>query len=131
MLFQISEPGMTPEPHQRKLAAGIDLGTTNSLIATIRSSSPEVLADEKGVVLLPSVVHYAADGTATVGTNAFYKQVQDPANTIASVKRFMGRGRDEIGSATQLRYELDQGPGQVRIKTVAGLRSPVQSPLTF
>jgi molecular chaperone HscA len=126
MLFQISEPGMTPEPHQRKLAAGIDLGTTNSLIATIRSSSPEVLADDKGVVLLPSVVHYAADGSATVGTNAFYKQVQDPVNTIASVKRFMGRGRDEIGSATQLRYELDEGPGQVRIKTVAGLRSPVQ-----
>jgi len=86
-LLQISEPGESPEPHQRKLAAGIDLGTTHSLVATVRSSVAEVIADSEGRPLLPSIVRYAQDGKVVVGYDARAAQADDPANTIVSVKR--------------------------------------------
>jgi len=95
-LLQISEPGESPEPHQRKLAVGIDLGTTHSLVATVRSSAAEVLADEEGRPLLPSVVRYFGDGRVDVGHGARAAQADDPANTIVSVKRFMGRGVADV-----------------------------------
>src|SRR5688572_4910490 len=88
-LLQISEPGESPDPHQRKLAVGIDLGTTHSLVATVKSSAAEVIADEQGRALLPSIVRYAPNGEATVGYDARATQADDPSNTIVSVKRFM------------------------------------------
>jgi len=124
-LLQISEPGMSPEPHQRRLAVGIDLGTTNSLVATVRSSVPEVLPDEFGRPLLPSVVHYQPDGAVDVGHTAWECASRDPRNAIVSVKRFMGRG---LGDARRFPtpYEFVEGPGMVRLRTVAGEKSPVE-----
>jgi molecular chaperone HscA len=124
-LLQISEPGMSPEPHQRRLAVGIDLGTTNSLVASVRSSVAEVLPDELGRPLLPSVVRYLAAGHVEVGHAAWECASEDPRNTIVSVKRYMGRG---IADATQHRspYEFVDAPGMVRLRTVAGERSPVE-----
>ena len=125
-LLQISEPGMAPEPHQRRLAVGIDLGTTNSLVATVRSSSPEVIEDESGLALLPSVVRYLVDGgPAQVGQAALDAQVGDPNNTISSVKRLMGRGYADARLADGLRYELHEAPGLVQIKTAGGIKTPV------
>ena len=125
-LLQISEPGMAPEPHQRRLAVGIDLGTTNSLVATVRSSSPEVIEDESGLALLPSVVRYLANGNAAqVGQAALDAQVSDPNNTISSVKRLMGRGYADARLAQGLRYELFEAPGLVQIKTAGGHKTPV------
>ncbi|MFN9772871.1 MAG: Hsp70 family protein, partial [Burkholderiales bacterium] len=91
-LLQISEPGMSPEPHQRRLAVGIDLGTTNSLVAAVRSGVAEALPDELGRPLLPSVVRYLAGGSVEVGHVAWECASEDPRNTIVSVKRYMGRG---------------------------------------
>lgn len=124
-LLQISEPGESPEPHRRKLAVGIDLGTTNSLVATVRHSIAEVLADEDGRVLLPSVVRYAADGRVEVGHDAVVHQADDAANTIVSVKRLMGRSAAEA-QALRLPYTLIDEPGMVTLQTVQGPRSPVQ-----
>ena len=95
-LLQISEPGHSPQPHQRKHAVGIDLGTTNSLVATVRSGMAEVLTDEQGRELLPSVAHYTADGVSCVGYEAAEHNVSDPLNTLASVKRLMGRGLADV-----------------------------------
>ena len=95
-LLQISEPGESPEPHQRRLAVGIDLGTTHSLVATVRSSSAECLPDAEGRVLLPSIVHYGAGGAVEVGYGAQARAADDPANTVVSVKRFMGRGVADV-----------------------------------
>ncbi len=95
-LLQISEPGESMAPHEHRLAVGIDLGTTNSLVATVRSGQTVVLNDELGRPLLPSVVHYGADGHVDVGFEAQARQSVDPRNTIVSVKRFMGRGRRDI-----------------------------------
>ncbi|HYF57523.1 MAG TPA: Fe-S protein assembly chaperone HscA [Burkholderiaceae bacterium] len=124
-LLQISEPGMSPEPHQRRLAVGIDLGTTNSLVATVRSGVSEVLPDELGRPLLPSVVRYLPDGRVEVGHVAWECASRDPRNTIVSVKRYMGRG---LADATRHRspYEFVDAPGMVRLRTVAGERSPVE-----
>lgn len=124
-LLQISEPGMAPEPHQRRLAIGIDLGTTNSLVATVRSSVTEVLEDEQRRALLPSVVSYLADGGVSVGYDAAARAVADPENTIVSVKRFMGRG---LSDARHHRspYRFVDVPGMVRIHTRAGDKSPVE-----
>ncbi|XNM62679.1 Hsp70 family protein [Escherichia coli] len=94
-LLQISEPGLSAAPHQRRLAVGIDLGTTNSLVATVRSGQAETLADSQGRHLLPSVVHYQAQGHV-VGYDARTNAAQDPANTISSVKRMMGRSLADI-----------------------------------
>jgi molecular chaperone HscA len=124
-LLQISEPGMSPEPHQRRLAIGIDLGTTNSLVATVRSSIPEVLPDELGRPLLPSVVHYQGDGQADVGHTAWECASRDPRNAIVSVKRFMGRGLDDARRHPSP-YEFVDAPGMVRLRTVAGDKSPVE-----
>ncbi|MEO5693273.1 MAG: Fe-S protein assembly chaperone HscA [Usitatibacter sp.] len=125
-LLQISEPGESPDPHQRKLAVGIDLGTTHSLVATVRSSSAEVLADAQGRPLLPSVVRYFEAGKVEVGYDARAAQADDPANTIVSVKRFMGRGVADVAKYGALPYSFVDSPGMVAIDTVAGTRSPVQ-----
>ena len=127
-LLQISEPGQSPQPHQRKHAVGIDLGTTNSLVATVRSGMAEVLADEQGRELLPSVAHYTSEGVSCVGYEAAEHNISDPLNTLASVKRLMGRGLADVKTfGDQLPYEFaaDDG-GMPKIKTVAGLVSPIQ-----
>jgi molecular chaperone HscA len=124
-LLQISEPGDSPAPHQRKLAVGIDLGTTNSLVAAVRSSVPEVLNDEAGRALLPSAVRYLPDGNRMVGHDALATQAEDPRNAIVSVKRFMGRSAEDAraGGAS---YDFADGPGMVRLRTVQGELSPVE-----
>ena len=126
-LLQISEPGMSTAPHQHRLAVGIDLGTTNSLVATVRSSIPEVLNDEEGRALLPSVVRYLPNGHAHIGCKAQAAQTTDPKNTIVSVKRFMGRGLKDIAYAENLPYDFIDAPGMVQIRTVGGIKSPVET----
>jgi molecular chaperone HscA len=125
-LLQISEPGMSTAPHQHRLAVGIDLGTTNSLVATVRNSIPEVLHDEDGQPLLPSVVRYLPNGHAKIGHVAQEAQTTDPKNTIVSVKRFMGRGLKDIAYSENLPYDFIDAPGMVQLKTVAGVKSPVE-----
>ncbi len=125
-LLQISEPGMSTAPHQHRLAVGIDLGTTNSLVATVRSGIPEVLSDEDGRPLLPSIVRYLANGHAHIGYKAQAHQTTDPKNTVVSVKRFMGRGLADIAHAENLPYDFKDAPGMVQIRTVAGTKSPVE-----
>ncbi|WP_261409039.1 Hsp70 family protein, partial [Bordetella pertussis] len=124
-LLQISEPGDSPAPHQRKLAVGIDLGTTNSLVAAVRSSVPEVLADAQGQVLLPSAVRYLDGGAVRIGREALLEQARDPLNTIVSVKRFMGRSAADA-AASGAPYEFVDAPGMVRLRTVQGDLSPVE-----
>lgn len=130
MLMQISEPGQTPEPHQRKLAVGIDLGTTNSLVATVRNGSSQTLADLDGKHLLPSVVYYGEDGSISVGDQALALASGDPRNTLLSVKRLMGRSyADVVGEESVIKspYELlDLGQDMVKLRTRAGDLSPVQ-----
>lgn len=125
-LLQISEPGMSTAPHQHRLAVGIDLGTTNSLVACVRSGLATILDDAEGHALLPSVVRYHADGSADVGYPAQRAQSLDPHNTLISVKRFMGRGLPDIDDASSLPYHFVDAPGMVQIKTVAGVKSPVE-----
>ncbi len=125
-LLQISEPGQAPDPHQRRIAVGIDLGTTHSLVASVRNGVAECLPDEAGRVLLPSVVRYLEGGQRQIGADALAAQVEDPRNTISSVKRLMGRGIDDIGSRHQLPYALNDKPGMVTLQTVAGEKSPVE-----
>ncbi|MGF6273224.1 molecular chaperone HscA [Massilia sp. UYP11] len=125
-LLQIAEPGMSTAPHQHRLAVGIDLGTTNSLVATVRSGSPEVLSDEEGRSLLPSIVRYLANGHANIGHKARVHQTTDPKNTIVSVKRFMGRSLKDIAHAENLPYDFVDGEGMVQLNTVAGVKSPVE-----
>jgi molecular chaperone HscA len=117
---------MSTSPHQHRLAVGIDLGTTNSLVATVRSSVPEVLNDEGGHPLLPSIVRYLPNGNANIGFKAQAAQTTDPKNTIVSVKRFMGRGLKDIAYAENLPYDFVDAPGMVQLKTVAGVKSPVE-----
>jgi molecular chaperone HscA len=125
-LLQISEPGLSAAPHQRRLAAGIDLGTTNSLVATVRSGQAETLADAEGRDLLPSVVHYQAD-TLRVGWDARQQAAQDPANTISSVKRMMGRSlADVLARYPNLPYQFQASEnGLPMILTAAGAVNPV------
>ena len=125
-LLQIAEPGLSAAPHQHRLAVGIDLGTTNSLVATVRSGSATVLSDEFGRSLLPSVVRYQEDGSVTVGYDAQRQQNHDPHNTITSVKRFMGRGLSDIKDAGSLPYRFVDAPGMVQLHTAAGVKSPVE-----
>jgi molecular chaperone HscA len=124
-LFQISEPGESPLPHARKRAIGIDLGTTHSLVATVRNGTPVVLPDEQGRPLLPSIVHYA-DGGVRVGYPAMAHQADDPRNTIVSVKRFMGRGVADVGDPRRFPYRFVEGEGMLRMDTRAGVKSPVE-----
>ena len=125
-LLQIAEPGQSAAPHEHKLAVGIDLGTTNSLVATVRSGLAVVLNDELGRSLLPSVVRYDADGGVQVGFEPQKRQAQDPKNTIASVKRFMGRGRHDIAHLESIPYDFVDAPGMVKLRTVAGVKSPIE-----
>ena len=126
-LLQISEPGMSTAPHQHRLAVGIDLGTTNSLVATVRNSIPEILSDDEGRALLPSIVRYLPNGHAHIGFKAQAAQTSDPKNTILSVKRLMGRGLKDIAYAENLPYDFLDTPGMVQIQTVAGIKSPVET----
>lgn len=130
-LLQISEPGMSAAPHQHKLAVGIDLGTTNSLVATVRSGMSTVLQDDHGHALLPSVVRYAPDGSVIVGHEAQSLQSADPTNTIVSVKRFMGRSINDITDRAHIPYKFvsnteAQAAKVLQIETRAGLKSPVE-----
>ena len=124
-LLQISEPNESTAPHQHRHAVGIDLGTTNSLVATVRHGFPEVLRDEQNRALLPSVVHYSAT-TTTVGDQAKAQQTNDPRNTIASVKRLMGRGYADARQLPDIGYVLVDTPGMVSVQTAQGVKSPVQ-----
>ncbi len=125
-LLQIAEPGLSTAPHQHRLAVGIDLGTTNSLVATVRNGVAVVLNDAHGHPLLPSAVRYLKDGTTTVGQAALAGAAQDPHNTIVSVKRFMGRGIKDIPDVSTLPYHFMDAPGMVQLRTVAGVKSPVE-----
>ena len=125
-LLQISEPGGAPDPHQRRIAIGIDLGTTHSLVASVRNGVAECLPDESGRVILPSAVRYLADGKRQIGTEALGNAAVDPRNTLVSVKRFMGRGIADIEGRDQLPYDFVDAPGMVQMRTVAGVKSPVE-----
>ena len=125
-LLQISEPGQTPDPHQRRIAVGIDLGTTHSLVAAVRHGVAECLPDEQGRVLLPSVVRYLAGGGRQIGYDALIDAVADAENTIASAKRLMGRRLGDIVGRDQLPYRLLDQPGMVAIQTAHGEKSPVE-----
>jgi molecular chaperone HscA len=124
-LLQISEPGQSAAPHQHKLAVGIDLGTTNSLVATVRSGLSSVLVDDDGHALLPSVVRYLPDGNIDIGYSAQAAQSLDPMNTVVSVKRFMGRGIRDIDTSQQPYHFIDTGE-MLQIETRAGIKSPVE-----
>jgi len=125
-LLQISEPGQSPAPHEHRLAVGIDLGTTNSLVATVRSGAATVLADAQGRPLLPSIVRYLSNGKVEVGYAAQARQAEDPNNTIVSVKRFMGRGVKDIDHLQNAPYDFVDAPGMLQIRTAAGVKSPVE-----
>ena len=125
-LLQISEPGGAPDPHQRRIAVGIDLGTTHSLVAAVRHGVAECLPDEAGRVILPSAVRYLPEGRRQIGHDALAAAAIDPRNTIVSVKRFMGRGLADLAERGKLPYDFDESPGMVRLHTVDGLKSPVE-----
>ncbi|WP_066704456.1 Fe-S protein assembly chaperone HscA [Curvibacter delicatus] len=125
-LLQISEPGQSPDPHQRRIAVGIDLGTTHSLVAAVRSGVAECLPDAQGRVILPSVVRYLANGGRQIGFDALAALAEDPENTIASVKRFMGRGVQDVAGREKLPYKLVDHPGMLGLQTVVGEKSPVE-----
>ena len=125
-LLQISEPGQSPAPHEHRLAVGIDLGTTNSLVATVRSGATTVLPDAQGRPLLPSIVRYLSSGKVEVGYAAQARQAEDPKNTIVSVKRFMGRGVKDIDHLQNAPYDFVDAPGMLQIRTAAGVKSPVE-----
>jgi molecular chaperone HscA len=127
-LLQISEPGQSPAPHLRKRAAGIDLGTTHSLVATVRSGLPVALADTSGETIMASAVRYLAEGKTIVGNVARTQAAEDPLNTLVSVKRLMGRGLQDVATlGGSLPYHFVSGDGMVCIQTVAGSVSPVQA----
>jgi len=124
-LLQIAEPGQSAAPHEHKLAIGIDLGTTNSLVATVQSGEARTLTDVSGAAMLPSVVRYQAD-SVTVGEQAAQAATQDPANTLISVKRFLGKTQTEIQqSYGQLPYDFCEHDGALAITTAAGNISPI------
>jgi molecular chaperone HscA len=125
-LLQISEPGLSPDPHQRRLAVGIDLGTTHSLVAAVRHGVPQCLPDLEGRVILPSVVRFMGDGRRQYGQEALSAAAEDPANTIASVKRLMGRRLADLPQAAKLPYGVEDGVGMLQVQTREGLKSPVE-----
>ncbi len=125
-LLQISEPGQAPDPHQRRIAIGIDLGTTHSLVACVRNGFSECLPDLDGEVILPSVVRYLDKGRREIGRKALESQNSDPKNTVVSVKRLMGRALGDIANAEKLPFELLDTPGMVCIQTLEGPKTPVQ-----
>ncbi|NDG14260.1 MAG: Fe-S protein assembly chaperone HscA [Betaproteobacteria bacterium] len=125
-LLQISEPGQAPDPHARRIAIGIDLGTTHSLVASVRNGVAECLPDAQGRVILPSVVRYLGAGKRMIGHDALAAQSQDPRNTIVSVKRFMGRSVSDIAHPENYPYTFVDQPGMLQLKTCEGDMSPVQ-----
>ena len=132
-LLQISEPGQSPDPHQRRIAVGIDLGTTHSLVAAVRNGVAECLADAQGRAILPSIVRYLENNGRQIGYEAQDAQARDPRNTIASVKRFMGRGLSDIAGRDKLPYQFTEEAraeapalGMVTLVTRAGEKSPVE-----
>ncbi len=125
-LLQIAEPGMSAEPHKHRLAVGIDLGTTNSLVATVRNGIAVCLADETGRSMLPSIVRYRAGGGIDVGQAAVPAQATDPKNTIVSVKRFMGRGLRDVAHVETMPYDFEDSTGMLRLRTAQGVKSPVE-----
>ena len=125
-LLQISEPGQAPDPHQRRIAVGIDLGTTNSLVASLRHGVAECLPDAQGRLMLPSVVRYLEGGGRQIGWDAHAAQAQDPENTLVSVKRFMGRGLADVVGRDKLPYRFVDQPGMVGLQTRLGVKSPVE-----
>ncbi len=126
VLLQISEPGGAPDPHQRRIAVGIDLGTTHSLVAAVRHGVAECLPDDAGRVILPSAVRYLVGGRREIGRSALAEAANDPTNTILSVKRLMGRGLADIEGRDRLPYAFVDAPGMVQIETVDGVKSPVE-----
>ena len=125
-LLQLSEPGQTPDPHARRIAVGIDLGTTHSLVASVRNGVAECLPDGQGRVILPSVVRYLEGGGRQIGFDALQAMAQDPENTIASVKRFMGRSLADVVGSAKLPYRFAQHGGMLGVQTVQGEKSPVE-----
>ena len=125
-LLQISEPGQAPDPHQRRLAVGIDLGTTHSLVAAMRHGVAECLPDAQGRNILPSAVRYLEGGRRQIGFDARAAQADDPENTIVSVKRFMGRRLADITGAGKLPYRFVDQPGMLAINTREGIKTPVE-----
>ncbi len=125
-LLQLSEPGESAAPHEHRLAVGIDLGTTNSLVATVKSGMSVVINDELGRPLLPSVVRYGATGPVEVGFSAQSHHSADPKNTIVSVKRFMGRGHKDIAHIESMPYDFIEAEGMIKLKTAQGVKSPVE-----
>jgi len=125
-LLQISEPGQTPNPHQRRIAVGIDLGTTHSLVASVRHGVAECLPDAQGRVILPSIVRYLEGGGRQIGFEAQAASAHDPENTIASVKRFMGRSVNDVIGREKLPYRFVDHPGMLGLRTVQGEKSPVE-----
>jgi molecular chaperone HscA len=126
-LLQISEPGQAPDPHQRRIAVGIDLGTTHSLVASVRNGVAECLPDDQGRVLLPSVVRYLDKERRQIGFDAVAARAQDPSNTITSVKRLMGRGLADATHREAMSYAIGGGDGgMVQVHTAAGDKSPVE-----
>jgi molecular chaperone HscA len=126
-LLQISEPGQAPDPHQRRIAVGIDLGTTHSLVAAVRNGVAECLPDDQGRVLLPSVVRYLEGDRRQIGFDAAAARGEDPGNTITSVKRLMGRGLADITNRESMSYQIaSEDGGMVKVQTLAGEKSPVE-----
>jgi molecular chaperone HscA len=126
-LLQISEPGQSLDPHQRRIAVGIDLGTTHSLVASVRHGVAECLPDEQGRVILPSAVRYTDGGSGRqIGFDALAAQVDDPANTVVSVKRLMGRRRDQVVDVDHLPYVVVDEQGMAQVQTTAGLKTPME-----
>ncbi|MBO9686150.1 MAG: Fe-S protein assembly chaperone HscA [Mitsuaria chitosanitabida] len=125
-LLQISEPGASPDPHQRRIAVGIDLGTTHSLVAAMRHGVSECLPDDQGRVILPSAVRVMPEGRRQFGFDALAAQAEDPENTIVSVKRFMGRRVEDIANREKLPYRFEDTPGMLSLATREGLKSPVE-----
>ncbi|UVH54930.1 Fe-S protein assembly chaperone HscA [Variovorax paradoxus] len=126
-LLQISEPGQAPDPHQRRIAVGIDLGTTHSLVAAVRNGVAECLPDDQGRVLLPSAVRYLENDRRQIGFDALAARAQDPTNTITSVKRLMGRGLADIANREAMSYRIGSSDGgMVQVQTLAGEKSPVE-----
>ncbi|MGJ7557036.1 Fe-S protein assembly chaperone HscA [Variovorax sp. RB3P1] len=126
-LLQISEPGQAPDPHQRRIAVGIDLGTTHSLVASVRNGVAECLPDDQGRVLLPSAVRYLEGDRRQIGFDALAARAQDPANTITSVKRLMGRGLADIANREAMSFRIGSNDGgMLTVQTLAGEKSPVE-----
>ena len=125
-LLQISEPGQSPDPHTRRIAVGIDLGTTHSLVAAVRHGVADCLVDGTGQAILPSAVRYLDGGQRQIGAEAFAAQADDPLNTIVSVKRMMGRALADVVGHERLPYRFVDSPGMVAIETRDGVKTPVE-----